>query len=118
MDWDRAEQRHSPDSIVGRVFQPLTRLINIRKSHSAFGGNKTQVIDTGSERVFGYIHWHHFQGLLVLANFSEQPQMLEMARFRTYGLKANVYDLVKDEDVNLGREYSLGPYQFLWLVPK
>ena len=117
-DWERAARRHDPESLEGRVFQALTRLIKIRTSHPMFGGNKTQIIDTGNPGVFGYIHWRFFQGLLILANFSEQAQELDLVRFRTYGLKATMHDLVKDEAISLARDYTLQPYQFLWLVPK
>lgn len=116
-DWERLEKRHDPDSIEGRVFQPLLRLIKIRQGRPVFGGNKTQIIDTGTPHVFGYIHWRFFQGLLVLANFSEHEQPLEMARFRIYGIKAKMYNLVREEPVSMAKEYTLQPYQFLWLVP-
>ncbi|MBN1135127.1 MAG: amylosucrase, partial [Anaerolineae bacterium] len=117
-DWERAVKRHDTASIEGRVFQPLVRLIQIRKSHPVFGGGKAQVIDTDSPSVFGFIHWHLLEGLLVLANFSEQPQQVDMIRFRTYGLKPAMIDLVSEEQVNLGRSYTMQPYQFLWLVQK
>ena len=115
-DWERAGQRHDSQSIPGRIFQALVRLINIRKSQPVFGGNKTQVIDTGQPHIFGYIHWRSFQGVLILANFSDQPQEMELARFRTYGLKSQMRDLVKDVDVNLSRLYTMQAYQFLWLM--
>lgn len=117
---ERMAKRHDPASSEGRVFQRLVRLIAIRKSQPVFGGNKTQVIETGNPHVFGYIHWQLSQGegVMVLANFSEQPQTLEMARFRTYGIRSVVHDLIKEEDLNLARGYTLEPYQFLWLLPK
>jgi glycosidase len=117
-NWERVERRHDLETIEGRVFQPLMRLINIRKNHPAFGGNKTQVIDTGNPAIFGYIHWQLFQGILVLINFSEHPQEVDMVRFRAYGFKPTVYNLVNDQDISLGRPYMLEPYQFLWLIPK
>ncbi len=117
-DWERAARRHDPAGIEGRVFRPLVRLIQIRKSHPVFGGGKAQVIDTDNPSVFGYIHWHALDGLLVLANFSEQSQQVEMARFRTYGLRPAMTDLMSEEEVNLGRSYTLQPYQFVWLVEK
>jgi glycosidase len=115
---ERMAKRHDLESIEGRVFQQLVRLITIRKSQPVFRGNKTQVIETGNPHVFGYIHWHFFQGIMVLVNFSDQPQTLDMARFRTYGMKSLVHDLIKEEEVNLARPYALEPYQFLWLMPE
>jgi glycosidase len=115
-DWERAERRHDPQTIEGRVFQKLVYLINIRKSQPVFWGNKAQIVDTGNPHIFGYIHWRPPQGVLVLTNFSEQDQEIDLVRFRTYGLKPRLHDLVKDEEINLAREYLLRPYQFLWLI--
>ena len=115
-DWARAERRHDSSTIEGRIFQQLARLIRLRRDNPFFSGNKTQIVDSGSGSVLSYIHWQDFHALLVVANFSEQPQPIEMARFRTYGLKASARDLVKGEDVTLSREYVLEPYQYLWLV--
>ena len=117
-DWGRAARRLDPASVEGRVFQPLARLIRIRKSRPIFAGSRTQVVDTDNTSVFGYIHWQQFEGLLVLANFSEHEQAVDMVHFRTYGLKPVLHDLVGEEDVSLGRSYTLEPYQFLWLVQK
>ncbi|GAB4329423.1 MAG: alpha-amylase family glycosyl hydrolase [Phototrophicales bacterium] len=118
MDWERAAQRHDPQTLEGRVFLPLKRLLEIRRDHPVFSGINTQFIETGNPHVLGYIHWHEMTGVLILANFSEYEQHLEMARFRVYGLKSQVYDLIKQEVVNLGRPYTLQPYQFLWLTAK
>ncbi len=118
MDWQRAEKRHDPETLIGRVFQPLLHLVNLRKTHPLFGGNQTDFIDTGNPHVFGYIHWRYFQGILIVANFSEKEQPVRMTRFRTYGINTQVYDLVKEKAVNLAEDYTLEPYQFLWLVPQ
>ena len=117
-DWDRAAKRHDAESIEGRIFQPLVRLLKIRKSHSVFAGNKAQFITTGNPHVLGYIHWQFFQGVLILANFSEHSQEIDVARFRTYGMSAQVFDLIRDEAVKLAGTYDLEPYQFLWLMPE
>lgn len=115
-DWDQMEHRKNRATIEGRVFQPLTRLIKIRKNHPIFAGIDTEIIDTGNLHVFGYIHWHDGQSLFVLANFSEHEQGVHMPRFWTHGLKSELYDLVKEENVNLAYDYTLQPYQFMWLV--
>ena len=118
MDWERAERRHDMSTLEGRVFQPIKRLLDIRRDNPVFNGINTQFIETGNPRVLGYIHWHQMTGVLMLANFSEYEQHVEMPRFRIFGMKSQVHDLIKDEVVNLGRSYTLQPYQFLWLVAK
>ncbi len=115
-NWQQATDRTKADSLTGRLFQPLSHMIKIRKSQPIFAGNNTQVIDSGNPHIFGYIHWHNQQGLLVLANFSEQSQDMELVRFRTYGMPVGLKDLLTGQTVNLTQSYTLAPYQFLWLV--
>ncbi len=93
-------------------------MINIRKSHPVFAGNKTQFLETAHPNVLGYIHWQDYQGLLVLANFSEHPQQIDMVRFRTYGMKMKMRDLISAETVSMGKKYTLQPYQLMWLMQK
>ncbi len=115
-DWERAAQRHDSAAISGRIYQNLVRLINLRKTNPIFAGNQTQIIETGHPHVFGYIHWQQADGLLVLANFSEHSQAVALARFRTYGVDAQLHDLTSDELVSLAQVYTMRPYQFMWLV--
>lgn len=115
-DWERAARRHDPESIEGRVFQPLVHLIRIRQRQLVFRGNRTQFLDVNSPHVLGYIHWYEHQGLLVLANLSEHPQEIDMVQFRTYGLKPSLIDLISDQSVPLVGVYEMEPYQILWLV--
>ncbi len=115
-DWQQAAKRHDANSIAGRVFQNLVRLIHIRKKYTVFAKNDTQVIDTDNPHVFGYLHWHNGQSLLALNNFSEQPQPLNLAHLHINGQKTKVYDLVSNKNINLAHNYTLQPYQFLWLI--
>ncbi|MEM7344296.1 MAG: alpha-amylase family glycosyl hydrolase [Chloroflexota bacterium] len=117
-NWVRAESRNDETSIEGRIFQPLTRLINLRKDHPVFAGNDTQIIETDNPHLFGYIHRHEGESLLVITNFSEQPQSLPLARFRTYGLEASLQNIITNEPINLVRTYEMQPYEFLWLLAK
>jgi amylosucrase len=116
IDWEKMARRSEPGTIEARVFQPLTRLITIRKQHNVFGGNQTLFVETNHPNIFGYIHWEGPEGLLALANFSDLPQDIPLVQFRVYGVKARMFDLITEEEINLGRGYTLQPYQFLWLV--
>ena len=43
------------DSIEGRIYQGLQRLIRLRKQTAAFSGGQLQVMNTGNPHVLGYV---------------------------------------------------------------
>ncbi len=112
-DWERAEQRHDPTTIPGRIFTPLTRLIGIRKQQPAFGSAaQTEVIDTGNMHIYGYVKAAGDDRIVCLTNFSEEDQ-----HFDSGCLPDGVYrDLVKGEASRLEQTFGLGPYAFRWLA--
>ena len=116
MDWQRADRRHDKGTIENRVFMPFKRYIEIRKQNPIFSGNRTQFIESGNDHVLAYIHWYQQSGLLVVANFSEHEIEMDLGRFRVYGFKAHLYDLITEAEIDLARLCTLQPYQFLWLV--
>jgi len=73
-DWDRAARHADPESVSGRVYDGLARLIGLRKGRQAFAGGATDIIGTGNGHVFGYVRHHDDDRVLVLANFSERAQ--------------------------------------------
>ena len=85
VDWDKYEKRHAPESIEGRVFQRLHRLISIRKENEVFSAEGLQVISTGSEHVLGFVRSHNENQALVLANFSESEQSLPVEITNQFG---------------------------------
>jgi amylosucrase len=108
-DWQRAEGRTSTSSPEGRVFQGLSRLINIRKATPAFANGSTHFCDSGNTHVLSYIC---DQQVLVLANFSEQKQAVRL----NMNLSVKMVDLISGEEVNTRDEIMLESYQFLWLT--
>ena len=116
MDWERNALRHDPQSIEGRIFQGLRRLIEMRRSESAFGGNQLQVIDTQNEHVLGYVRTCANQRVLVYANFSEHEQVIPANQLRLYGLSYDFVDLHSGEPMQL-RDLVLEAYDFVCLKP-
>ncbi|MAS37209.1 MAG: amylosucrase [Anaerolineaceae bacterium] len=112
-DWARADKRHDASTLEGRVFQPLQRLIQIRKSNPVFAGNRTLFFDTGNAHVLGYVHNRQ---LLALANFSDFEQTVSRAVLDVYWPTAGgAVDLVTGTALAAG-DVRLQPYQFVWLV--
>ena len=115
-DWGRAEQRRDPAQVPGRIYQDLLRLIQIRQQNPAFDRAETEIVDTGNERVFGYFRTNGDHSVLVLANFSEDPQWVEGTRLRMLGLRKSVVDLVAGRTIVAARALELEPYDLMILA--
>lgn len=112
-DDERAALRTVSDSIPGRVFQMLQRLIAVRKAQPAFADGNTTFVDVDNPHVFAYAR---HQTILVLANFSEHPQVVSQAVLgRGRALPVVATDLVTGSPLTLTEDIMLEPYAFVWL---
>jgi amylosucrase/maltose alpha-D-glucosyltransferase/alpha-amylase len=115
-DWARAAQRHDSETVTGRIYQGLLRLIQIRQQNLAFNRAETEIVDTGNQHVFGYFRTNSDNSVLVLANFSETTQNIEGRRLRLLGLRKTVVDLVAGRTIVATHELTLEPYDFVVLA--
>ncbi len=107
--------REDPATIEGRIYGGLRRMIALRKDCAAFAGADTSVVDTGNGHVFGYVR--HGEGqVFVLANFSEQAQVIGANTLRTRGLAYELRDLISGETIGAAHDLTLDPYRVVWLV--
>ena len=115
-DWTRADQRRDTGTVAGRLYQELLRLIRIRQQNPAFDRAETEIVDTGSDHVFGYFRSNGDHSVLMLANFSEQPQTIDGRRLRMLGLRKSVVDLVAGRTIVAAHALELEPYDFMVLT--
>jgi amylosucrase/maltose alpha-D-glucosyltransferase/alpha-amylase len=115
-DWDLAEQRRDGETLQGRVYQGLLRLIQIRQQNLAFDRGETQFVDTGNPHVFGYFRTNGDASVLVLASFTPEPQTIEGRRLRLLGLRKSVVDLVAGRTIVAASTLTLEPYDFMVLA--
>jgi amylosucrase len=113
-NWDKVARRKYDDSVEGRIFQGLQRLIELRKNCLAFGGNQLEVINTDNDHVLGYVRVAENDRLLVFANFSEQQQIVSANQLRLYGLSYEFKNLFDGEIFSL-QDLVLEPYEFACL---
>jgi amylosucrase len=107
-DWERAAQRTDPDSIPGRVFQTLLKLIHIRKETAALAHGATHFLSLDNEHVLAYVRNGQ---ILILANFSEHEEPV-----RSPWMPHNAVDLITGTSYAHNKVITLAPYQFLWLA--
>jgi amylosucrase len=96
-DWSMVERRQASDSLEGRIYQGLQRLIRLRQQTPAFTGGQLQVMNTGNPHVLGYVRTHQHDSVLVFANFSESEQTVSANQLRLYGLSYQFVDLISAE---------------------
>jgi amylosucrase len=86
-DWERYARRHDPQTIEGRVFLGLKKLIDLRRRYDAFAGGALELISTGSEHILGYVRTCEGERAIVFANFSEFRQRLAPQTIEDLGIK-------------------------------
>lgn len=114
--WKEAEERNLPESVRGRLFQGLLRLLRIRKQTPAFSGGDTDFVDPGNDHVFAWFRQSEEWSVMCLANFSEHPQTLAANRLRLVGLKKTVTDLLSGRTIIATNVLELEPYQLMVLL--
>ncbi|MDX2160567.1 MAG: amylosucrase [bacterium] len=113
-DPERWLRRTQDDSIEGRIFQPLRRMIAIRKRTPQFANGQTRFIDVGNGHLLGFVRREQ---LLVLANFSEKPQSPSIDALRQAGFDPlDTVDLLTERPVLTPLALEAAPYQMMWLV--
>jgi amylosucrase len=118
MDWDAARRRHDPATVEGRLWAGLQRLVAARAgTQAAHAHARGGPLWTGSDHVFGLERERAGARLLVLANFTADPQPLHLGLVHERGLAVTAGAAVPDGrplDAQ-GDFLVLAPYQFAWL---
>ncbi len=116
MKWEQAARRHDLDTVEGKIFQRLRRLITLRKNCAALANGDMEVIDTGSEHTFGFVRLHGGERAAVLSNFTERPQTMAVYRLWQHGFIGACTDHVTGKTFTPEHEVTLEPYQLLCLT--
>ena len=102
-------------SIRRQVFRSLQKMIAVRKSLPALAGQNMELVNSGNPHVLSFVRFHESHRLIVAANFSEQPQLIQGNSVRTAGVGRFFRDALTDQTHATSEDIELGPYQILWL---
>jgi amylosucrase len=118
MDWAAAERRGHPDSVEGRLWDGLRRLVAARRAtRAAHAQGAAEPLWTGNDHVFGLLRSQAGERLLLLANFTPERQPVGLASVHERGLEIT-QDAAQPDGRPLVLEQDtlvLEPYQYLWL---
>jgi amylosucrase len=115
-DRQRAELRRDPESVSGRIYLGLLKLVQVRQQTLAFTRSDTEIVDPGNDHVFAYFRHHEDQSVLVLANFTEGEQPIAGSRLRQLGWDKTCTDIVGGRTIVATQRLVMEPYQFMVLV--
>lgn len=113
--WEAREDLADQNTLEWRFFHEMVKLINLRKTLPALQNGGMEVINTGNPHLFGYIRAFNHQRLLIVNNFSEQQQLMDVEHLRNCDVTGDVVNLLKDEILSLGNDMLLHDHQAVWL---
>lgn len=118
MNWAWAEQKGDKESIPGRMYHNLRHLIQTRqKCHQLHGSAKIKVDWLHNDKVFGLIRESQRGKLLLIANFTDQPQTVAGKRFQELGFGQTLREQLTDRIFSGWQDILLNPYEAMWLIP-
>jgi amylosucrase len=116
MNWQKAAERRDETRISGRIFQGLQRLVRARKDLFAYHAQAgAYPVWTHNEHIFGLIRESPRGRVLILGNFSDQPQTAPAYRLLEMSFGGQLVDLVDGRIIPGWKDLTLEPYSFYWL---
>ena len=113
-DREKYARRNDPNTIEGRVYQGLQRLISLRKENDVFSGGMLELIPTENEHVLGFMRMHAGKRAVILANFSEQPQVIAERILDQYSIRSKKVLHGMSEEASNGI-WTIAPLDFVVL---
>lgn len=102
-------QRTDSATIAGRLYQPLRRMIEVRKATPAFAADGVaDWIESGNPHVLTFARFKGEQRVLIVANFSEGSQTVQ--------IQQPMNDLISKQSFVVDQPLTLAPYALLWLA--
>ena len=124
IDWDQADRRHVPGTVEYKIFSALKRMIAVRKELHVFADfNNRELLEVENPHLFvfeRYFQQHQGERVLVVANFSNEPQSLELDELDGVDPRGSrLFDLIRGESPEIvGTELQIPAFCCYWLSEK
>lgn len=111
--WENAEKRNDADSVQGRVFSGMQKLISLKKEHSVFDGTAdVRTVDTWEDSILGVIRENDEEKLVELYNFGRN------GRIAWINEDDGLYtDLISGGETE-AKAVDVPPFGFVWLLKR
>jgi amylosucrase len=118
MDWAAADRRADAGTVEGTVFTGLAEMARVRAGQLALrAGDRAELLDTGDDRVLGYVRRHPRGARLVaLAGFSDDA--VAVARHRVLpGFVGDAHAVLASHGVRIDEHtVHLPAWGYAWMV--
>ena len=115
-DWNKANERNETDTVTGKIYKGLLRLIQIRKQNHSLAGSDTEFVDLGIDHLLAYFRNFNNSSVFVIGNFSDQAQSIAGNKLRLLGLSRTLTDIGAGKTITAAQNLTIEPYQFMVLV--
>jgi amylosucrase len=113
--WNTREDLTDQDTLEWRFFHEMVKLFDLRKQLPALQNGGMDVIHTGNPHLFGYLRAFKEQKILIINNFSEEPQTMDAVHLNACGVKDDVMNLITNDILSSGKDLVLNGHQSVWL---
>ena len=124
IDWDKADRRNTPGAVEYEIFSALKRMIAVRKEMDVFADfNNRELIEVNNPHLFVFGRYHlqkPNEQVLVVANFSNKPQSLNMEELGRWGTQyQRLVDSYSGEHPDIYKNsLVVSGFNFYWLCEK
>jgi amylosucrase len=108
-DWEKLGKRTDPETIEGRIFLGLQRLVHLRENYAIFGAGSIDVMEPDNDQILAFTRVLENERVMVFANFSESVQTISANLLRLYGLSYSYLDILTAEQLPF-KDIVLEPY--------
>lgn len=115
MDWEAVDALDE-DSPKYWIFRRIQDILHERKAHPALHGSGMRLLPTDNRHTLSYLRWYESSFLVVLANFSEQAQELDLRQLRMEGLSHFIRDVFTERVFSTHESLRLEAYDVFWLI--
>jgi len=124
INWEKAARRNMPGTVEYEIFSALKRMIAVRKEIDVFADfNNRELIEVENPHLFVFGRYHLLkpnEQVLIVANFSNKPQHLNLAELGTWGAQYRpLVDLYRGENPDIFKNSLVIPeFGFYWLCER
>ena len=115
--WEARDDLTDADTLQWLFFNEMVRLIRLRKNLPAFYNGGLQMVNSGNPGLFAYLRQNNGQRILIVNNFSEQPQDMSADLLSSIGFGDGARDLIGQRRLDRSQDLDLDGHRFAWLEP-
>lgn len=118
-DWETIANLEKVQTYHSKIFTALQKLIKARRKNPVFADDNSIILyNHDNPHVFIYERTSDdTKGVLVICNFDEAIQSIDLINLGSYGMVPKVKDLVTGKSINIkAGKMTLKPYQLSWLA--